>query len=154
MPYVRTARVERAWPHTVRIAVVERTPVAWVEVGGARSLVDGTGRILETVDTPPAGLPQLTGVTKVPAPGGTIAQPAGARVAAGLVGLGMPTQTIAVTPTGVSVQLASGPELRMGDAVQVAVKIRAAQAVMGAMAATNTPVHYVDVSVPSNPVAG
>ena len=48
--------------------------------------------------------------------------------------------------------LRTGPEVRLGPPTQVAVKVRAALAVLQASA--GTPVAYVDVSVPTNPVAG
>ena len=48
--------------------------------------------------------------------------------------------------------LVAGPEIRMGEATQIGVKVRAALAVLGA--ASDVPVQYVDVSVPTNPVAG
>jgi cell division protein FtsQ len=155
LPYVRTARVERQWPDTVRIVVAERTPVAWVEGGGRRALVDGTGRVLELVTEPPAGLPQLAGTKAVPDPGGTVATAVAARVAAGLLGLSFGVQSITATDAGVSLWLpAGGPEIRMGEPDRVRVKVRAASAVLGAMFLAGSTVHYVDVSVPTNPVAG
>jgi cell division protein FtsQ len=60
--------------------------------------------------------------------------------------------SVTTTDTGVTIQLADGPEIRMGDANRVAVKLRAALAVIAASEGTD--VHYVDVSVPTNPVAG
>jgi cell division protein FtsQ len=154
LPYVRSARVERSFPDTVRIVVEERKAVAWVDDNGRRALVDGTGRVIELVPAPPVGLPELSGTTKVPDPGGRVGLVAGARVAAGLVGLGVGVQSVTSLPAGVSLHLVNGPELRLGEPTQVAVKVRAAQAVLAAMAAAGTGVTYVDVSVPSNPVAG
>jgi hypothetical protein len=52
----------------------------------------------------------------------------------------------------VVLHLRTGPEVRLGPPTQVAVKVRAALAVLQASA--GTPVAYVDVSVPTNPVAG
>jgi cell division septal protein FtsQ len=155
LPYVRTAKVERSWPDAVRIVVVERVPAAWVEHGGRRGIVDGTGRVLALVDAPPAGLPQLAGDRPVPEPGATIVSGAReARVAAALVGLSVPVQSIVATEAGVSLQLVHGPEVRLGEGNRVVVKVRAALAVIAATFAAGTTVHYVDVSAPTNPVAG
>jgi len=154
LPYVQRAHVERQWPDTVRIVVTERTPVAWVEAKGRRALVDGTGRVLELVADPPVGLPQLAGTTAVPGPGATVATAVAARVAAGLVGLKFGVQSITATDAGVSLQLPAGPEVRLGEPDRVPVKVRAAIAVLEAMALARSAVHYVDVSVPTNPVAG
>jgi cell division protein FtsQ len=153
LPFVGRVTVTREWPDTVRITVVERRPVAWLDGPGGKVVVDGTGRVLESVASPPPGLPQLVGTKVVPGPGATVVPVGGARVAAGLRGLAAAgTQSVTVTDTGVTLQLVAGPEIRMGAATRVAVKLRAALAVLGASAGTE--VHYVDVSVPTNPVAG
>jgi len=52
----------------------------------------------------------------------------------------------------VVLHLVAGPEIRMGEPGGVAVKLRAALAVLNA--SQNVPVSYIDVSVPTNPVAG
>jgi cell division protein FtsQ len=153
LPYVRAARVTREWPGTVRITVTERTPVAWVEGSAGRVLVDGTGRVLDAVADPPVGIPKLQGTRTVPAPGATIAPAVGARVASHLSGyVAAGTRTITVADAGVSLELVAGPQFRLGDATQVEVKVHAGLAVLDAMAGQE--VHYVDVSVPANPVAG
>ena len=153
LPFVRRATVTREWPDTVRVAVVERRPVAWVEGPAGKVVVDGTGRVLEAVAGAPPGMPQLVGAEIVPAPGATISPRAGARVAAQLSGLlVVGTQSVTMSDAGVALQLVNGPEIRMGDAAQIGVKLRAALAVVAA--SEGTEVHYVDVSVPTNPVAG
>ncbi len=153
LPFVRRATVVREWPDTVRISVVERRPVAWIDAPGGKVVVDGTGRVLESVTDPQPGMPQLVGTKLVPGVGATVVPVGGARVAAGLTGLAAAgTRSVTVTDAGVSLQLASGSEIRMGAPTQVAVKLRAALAVL--RASEGVEVHYVDVSVPTNPVAG
>jgi cell division protein FtsQ len=154
LPYVHSARVEREWPDTVTIRVVERVPVAWMASGNRRALMDRTGRVLESVTTAPAGMPQLASTAAVPTAGRTVA-PAigeGARVAAALGPLARGVRLITVTDAGVSLQLTAGPEVRLGEPDRVAVKVRAAAAVIVAL--NGAPVQYVDVSTPTNPVAG
>jgi cell division protein FtsQ len=58
IPGIQHARVTRSWPGTVRIDVVERTPVAVVP-RGALYLVDGEGVLFQQVAAIPAGLPKL-----------------------------------------------------------------------------------------------
>jgi cell division protein FtsQ len=152
LPWVASARVEREWPATVTITLTEREPVAWVDGGAGPALVDGTGRVLSTVAAPPEGFPQVLEPARVPPVGGTISPDNGARVARALVGYARPaTKTIALTDRGVVLVLQSGAEVRIGSPTQVMTKVVAARAVLDAV---GVPVAYVDVSVPSNPVAG
>jgi cell division protein FtsQ len=62
LPWVRTARVVRSWPGTLRIVVVERRPeVRIADPDGRWWLADGTGRLLDVVSDPPPGLLQVDG---------------------------------------------------------------------------------------------
>jgi cell division protein FtsQ len=153
LPYVRSASLRREWPDAVRITVHERVPAAWVDGPAGKALVDGTGRVLELVEAAPPAMPQLLGATLVPPPGGTIDAVGAARAAGALTGLAAAgTTSVEVTAQGIVLHLASGTEVRMGEATQVGVKIRAALAVLAAL--PDAPPAYVDVSVPTNPVAG
>lgn len=153
VPYVRRAKVTKEWPDTVHITVTERTPAAWAEGSTGKVLVDGDGRVLEVVDAPPPGLPQLVGLTAVPAPGGTVVPDGPARAAGVLPPLAAGgTRSVTGADGSLTMQLANGAEVRLGDATQLRAKVAAAVAVLGAMG--DQPVHYVDVSVPTNPVAG
>jgi cell division protein FtsQ len=153
MPYVATASVTREWPDTVRIVVRERRPAAWVDAPTGKALVDGTGRVLEVVDQPPSGMPQLLGAHVVPPPGGRIDALDAAKVAGALHGIAAAgTKSVETTDHGVTLHLLSGPEIRMGEPNRIGVKVRAALAVLAASA--GVPVTYVDVSVPTNPVRG
>jgi hypothetical protein len=53
---------------------------------------------------------------------------------------------------GVILGLVSGPDIRLGEPTHVDTKIRAAIAVLTAL--DGEAVAYIDVTVPSNPVAG
>ncbi|MEU4224509.1 FtsQ-type POTRA domain-containing protein [Nonomuraea sp. NPDC026600] len=54
-----SAKVDRVWPGTLRIEVVEREPVAAVTAGGKAALIDKTGVVIEIKDMVPPGLPTL-----------------------------------------------------------------------------------------------
>ena len=154
LPYLRDVSLQREWPDTVRITVRERVPVAWIDASGGKALVDRTGRVLETVDAAPPAMPQLLGAKVVPTPGGTVDAVGAARVAGALSALAAAgTTSVEVTDHGIVLHLANhGPEIRVGEATQAGVKIRAALAVLDAL--QDAPPSYVDVSVPTNPVAG
>ena len=54
---VRRAEVSRSWPHTVRIAVTERTPVAVIDRGQGLQALDATGVLFGHYAKRPARLP-------------------------------------------------------------------------------------------------
>lgn len=56
MERVQSVTVSRSWLHTVRIEVVERTPVAWLTVGGTIRGLDRYGIDFRSYDKPPAKL--------------------------------------------------------------------------------------------------
>jgi cell division protein FtsQ len=153
LPWIRAAHVEREWPGTVTITVTERTAVAWVDTGTGPALVDGTGRVLERLLTPPTDLPQIASPKLVPPVGATIEPVVGARVAGKLQGFARSgTREITLSPSGVVLGLVNGPEIRLGEPSDVMLKVRAAVAVLTAL--DGEPVAYIDASAPSNPVAG
>jgi cell division protein FtsQ len=56
MERIQNVTVERSWPRTIRIKIVERTPVAWVSVGGAIRGLDRYGVDFRTYTHAPKGL--------------------------------------------------------------------------------------------------
>ena len=54
IPWVRSATVMRLWPNRLRVAIVERVPVAYLRDGNSIRLVDADGVLLAM---PPGGLP-------------------------------------------------------------------------------------------------
>ncbi|GGO75455.1 cell division protein FtsQ/DivIB [Nonomuraea cavernae] len=54
-----TAKIDRVWPGTLKIEVVEREPVAALYVGGKAAVVDGHGVVIEVRDMAPPLLPVL-----------------------------------------------------------------------------------------------
>ncbi|WP_426572594.1 cell division protein FtsQ/DivIB [Aquihabitans sp. McL0605] len=67
LPWVEQASVTRSWPGTVRVAIVERTPVAIAGSGGSAVLVDAHGRSLG-----PAGTTALPVIEGAPAAAGEV----------------------------------------------------------------------------------
>jgi len=56
MDRVQSVTVSRSWLHTIRIEVVERTPVAWMTVGGGIRGLDRYGIDFRAYDKPPKKL--------------------------------------------------------------------------------------------------
>jgi cell division protein FtsQ len=153
LPWVASARVERQFPTTVTITVTARAPVAWAAAGPSRvALVDGHGVVTAFVATAPPGLPQLAGLTRVPGLGGRVAPTAPAEAAAALGPTLAPrVSTVALTAAGLLATVTAGPQIRFGDTSALRANAHAAAAVLGALV---HPATYLDVSVPSAPVAG
>lgn len=60
--WVRSAALERSYPHHLMVRITERTPVAFVNVGGRIKLADGDGVLLDLPEKASFDFPVLTGV--------------------------------------------------------------------------------------------
>jgi cell division protein FtsQ len=60
--WVRSAAVTRILPNRLQVRVVERNPVAFVNVSGAVDLVDGNGVLLDRPQNAPFDFPVITGL--------------------------------------------------------------------------------------------
>jgi len=152
--WVDKARVERSLGGEVDVHVTERRPAAWARRAPDRvALVDVHGRVLADAAAPPPGLPEFTGLRSVPRAGRQIAPVAAARVLEKLPpALGLRVTRITVDGDTVTLGVRDGPEVRLGSPRGVAAKARAALAVLAST--TGAPPRYIDVRVPSAPVAG
>jgi cell division protein FtsQ len=54
---VRKVEVSRSWPHTVHIAVTERTPIAVIDRGNGLQAIDSEGVLFGSYDTRPHKMP-------------------------------------------------------------------------------------------------
>lgn len=161
VPMVSSVGFDRAFPHTLAVAVVPETPVAVLRQGGSSWLAAASGRVVgeaakgalpalprvwltrdvEIVVGEPVRGTALRAVTTV-AP--LVRDPLPARVA-----------SVEATEETLRLKLRSGLELRLGNAADLAVKLEVARRVLPLLepeivAQSN----YLDVSVPERPVAG
>lgn len=60
--WVRSATLSRAYPHRLIVHIVEREPIAFVNVGGAVKLVDADGVLLEKPDKGTFAFPVISGL--------------------------------------------------------------------------------------------
>lgn len=152
-PGVAAVSASADFPHGVTIEVELRRPAGWVD-DGAGAVLAGDGVVLATgierpedlpvIDTEPAALGER-------ADGPTLA-------IAGIMG-GAPEELVPQIESGridsargPVVELAGGVELRFGDATRPEPKWTAATAVLADPGFTGA--GYIDLSVPSRPVAG
>lgn len=141
---VREARVSRKWPDTVVIEVVEREPIAVVEVGGRLRGLDAEGAVFDRFAKPPADLPR---VQTAPDAGREALQEAAAVVEALPADLAARVDHVEVaTVDQISLVLRDGRTVVWGSAADSDLKAE----VLVAMVA-NRPEADIDVSVPGRP---
>ncbi|MDO4908724.1 MAG: FtsQ-type POTRA domain-containing protein [Corynebacterium sp.] len=63
LPWIKTAHVDRKFPDTVTVDITERIAVLWAQHDDGQHIIDDQG-IPFTIDVPPAGVPQVTGLAE------------------------------------------------------------------------------------------
>lgn len=160
LPAVRSATVDRAFPHTLDVVVREERARAVLRDADNARLVSDTGRVIRVV--PPRALPRLpriwsAGVTSL-APGETLSDRR-AELALGVlaaVPVRFPARVLAARAKNeeVILVLRGGRELRLGPPRTVQAKLEAAAAVLASLSTRERAgLVYLDVSVPNRPVA-
>lgn len=159
---VRSAVVDRAFPHTLRIHIVPELPVAVLRRGADSWLVSARSRVIGTIeragrsDLPRIWLPSRTELTK----GAFLAdQPAAlaARSLAAFVGSGFPNRVAFVRALDgqITLGLRGGLEILLGAPVDLRLKIAIARGILPTLALPRAGgPDYLDITVPERPVAG
>jgi len=141
LPPVAAATVVRQWPDTLRISVVERTPVAVLARDGAYGLIDGSGVVFHTVAARPDGLPLLT--VDRPDRGDPTTRSALQVLAALTPELReLLVEVVAEAPARIRLRLADERVIVWGDAADSPTKAKVATALLG------QPGREIDVSAP------
>ena len=162
LPAVRSATVDRAFPHTLSIHVVPELPVAVLRRGADSFLVSARGRVIAAI---PRGthrelgriwLPASTSVELGSLLGGNDGGLA-ARSLAAFVSSGFPGRVTFVRALDgqITLGLRGGLEIRLGAPVDLRLKIAIAHGIVPALARPSAggPT-YLDIAVPERPVAG
>ncbi len=165
LPYVRLARVDRAFPHDVDVAVVMEHAAAVVRAGAARYVISSDGRVLRTVTHAPAHLP-LVIMSPGPAPVtghavDTAQMRAALRVLTGIpasfergIG-GARLKGVVANTGGVVAVFGHGLRVPLGTTSELTLKLRVAAKVLSEMSAPiRRSVAYVNVSAPARPTVG
>jgi cell division protein FtsQ len=146
-------RVETDFPHTLRIEVVERRPVAVVTLGSQVIAVGAGGRLMRGV-RPTSPLPSVT-ATRI-APGDRLSDPAALTAIGVLAQAPLPLRRRVSRAyrgkQGLTLDLRQGPQLIFGDASDAAAKWQAAARVLAEPSAQGAV--YLDVRVPGRVAAG
>lgn len=158
LPSVESVRLDRAFPHTLRIVVVPERALAVVRDGADAWLVSERGRVIRNADPETTRTVVWTPPTELE-PGETVADE---NVRLALEGLRrLPSsfperiESARASDGAVTLVLADGAEVRLGTAESLALKLAAAARVLQAMSAVErAALGYLDVSVPERAVAG
>jgi cell division protein FtsQ len=163
LPYVRTATVDRAFPHTLSIRITTYQPAAAVRSGKASYLVSSDGRVLSRDVPKSAKLPVIRVARGLAlAPGQRV--PAGGIAAALGVLRAVPhsfvhrvghIHKVETGDAGLVAVIGRGMQVRLGSGADIDLKLRVAVRVLRSMqTATRSALAYVDVSVPGRPALG
>jgi len=154
LPWVASAVVEREWPDSVTVVIVERLAVASISLpAGGVAVVDGTGRVLADEPSAPPGTLAMSVPAPPGRPGSSLVNAAAYEVAVARelpVVLRAHVQEVTPAPGGgVDLDLAGGVKVSLGPDAQLDAKFEALESLLAAdvLGAPAT----VDLSVPDQP---
>lgn len=164
LPTVRSASYDRAFPSTLRIFVRPEQPLALARVGGAGWIVSERGRIIrEATAQSASGLPRY----RIPALSGaepgrflTDRKSKAVLAALALVPSRFPARIARAGFDGFELTMElrtqwGAPELRLGEPLEVGVKLEVAALVLRSLSQEERlSTAYLDVSVPERTVTG
>jgi cell division protein FtsQ len=161
LPSVRGARVDRAFPHGLRVVVVPERPVAVLRSGRAAWVVSERGRVIRAVESNTnRQLPRIwLAAGAAFEPGATLAISTASKALKVVASLPahfpVPVRTARATEEGLVLVLSTELEVRLGPADDLGAKLVAAAAVLGSLSAVErAELDYLDVSLPERPVGG
>jgi len=155
LPFVRAARVDRAFPTTLAVRISAEQPAARVVSGTSTLTVARSGRVMARMDAArrPSDLPLLAAATLDERPGQRITD---AAVLAELTvaravppGFGLRLGTVQIRPDGLVAETRRGLRIELGDTTALHTKLLVARAVAAAAVADEP--RLIDVTVPSLP---
>jgi cell division protein FtsQ len=163
IPSVQRASFDRAFPHTLRVAVVAERPVAVMRRGTEAWLVSARGRVIRPLPRPRlSSLPRVWVPTTVSAAAGdTLADAPTLRAVRALAAASeertLPARVRSATATegSLTLVLAAGTEVELADEQDLHLKLAIARQVLLALEPNvdGWPA-YLDLTVPGRPVVG
>lgn len=152
---VADARFDRDFPHTLKVHVHTERPIAILRQGTQAWLVSATARVLRPLARPYPRLPRIwlprTAEVAVNATlGGYGAEGVAALAPLRPLHVRADVRQVIAGAGELTLVLASGTELRLGDSGDLRLKLAIAKQLLPVAVGAR----YVDVSVPERPVAG
>lgn len=159
LPTVRSLQVDRAFPHTLRITVAPERPLAVLRRGKDAWVVSDRGRVMQDVAAGvPTSRPRIWTGKGTQIERGELVETASVRLALVVlrrVPADFPVGIRAARTEGeaVTLVLASGTDLRLGDREALGLKLDVAGRVLRTLdPAERRELAYLDVTVPERPV--
>jgi cell division protein FtsQ len=156
LPWVKSARVQRRLPGTIRVELVERRPAMILTAPNGEWTIDPHGRVLAE-GSAYSRLPTIASASPATfSPGDKVAAPQLRAVlaAAGVMPGGLRKRVeaaFAPTPQRISFSLRNGMSIRFGSANRAEDKIKVVTAILDRVSATGEMPAYIDVRVPESP---
>ena len=162
IPEVKTARVDRAFPNTLRVVVAREHPIAVLRRGRDAWVIAASGKVVRPLRRGRGqGLPRVWVPASVVVSLGDPLADRGVRTAIGVLATLQKSKhslrpTSALAHDGdLTLTLGLSTELRFGDASDAALKLAVAEKILPDLTAPPAgSIAYLDVSVPDRPVGG
>jgi cell division protein FtsQ len=148
-------RFDRDFPHTLKVRVRVERPVAILRRGADAWLVSSSARVLRQLTVRPyprlprIWVPRTAGIVVNSTLGGFGAKGVAALAPLRRLGVGVDVKQVRAGEGELTLVLASGTELRLGDSGDLRLKLTIAKQLLPLTVGAR----YVDVSVPERPVA-
>jgi cell division protein FtsQ len=156
IPEIATARYDRDFPHTLRVFVHAEQPVAVLRQGTDAWLVSASARVLRHLlvrpypPLPRIWIPGSVDATIGSTLGGPQAEAVRAVTPLRRIGFQGTVRSVVADEGELTLVLESGPEVRLGDAGDLALKLAIATRLLPRAGDAR----YVDLAVPERPVIG
>jgi cell division protein FtsQ len=156
VPFIASATYNRDFPHTLRVTVRAERPIALLRRGRDAWVVSATARVLSKVVRHPfPNLPRIWLPASADPLVGTVLSDESAAAVRALVPvanvrLPVPVRTVKLNDGELSLVLASGTVVLLGDAARLRLKL----AVVARVIPLARGVSYIDASVPERVVTG
>jgi len=152
---------DRSFPNTLEVTIRSERPVLLLRRGSHSWLVSARGRVIRELARPQQSrLPRYWAPAGVrPVVGGMLKRDEGGLAAAavspfGPAGAGGGIRSVIATEDTLSLELRTGPEIRLGGIGDLPLKLAIARRIIRMVGSEATPTSYIDVSVPGRPVMG
>jgi cell division septal protein FtsQ len=163
LPHIHLVGYDRSFPNGLRVVVSVERPVAVLRRANENWLVSGEGRVLRRLTRRlrrplpvvwiPRGLePEIGTLLRAEQPARAVRALSSLRASAPR--FLRRVWYVAEGEEGLTMVLHDRFEVRLGDGVDLAVKVEIARRVLAELRASGSTASYVDVAVPERPVAG